>query len=77
MSVILDHPETTLKTYWSIINSILNTNKKIHIIPTIFGDGKLTSDFQKKANLFKNHFTSLCTPVKNFSRLPNVKCKTD
>ena len=40
-------------------------------------NGKRISNFQKKANLFNNHFASQCAPVKNTSRLPNLKYKTD
>ena len=33
--------------------------------------------FRKKNNAFNNHFTSQCTPVKNSSKLPNFKYKSD
>ena len=52
MSAKLDNPQTVPKTYSSIVNRFLNT-KKISIIPLILVNGKLISDFQKKANLFK------------------------
>ena len=44
------YQETYQKTYWSIINRFLN-NKKIPIISPVFFEGKLTSDFEKKAEL--------------------------
>ena len=54
------YQETYQKTYWSIINRFLN-NKKIPIISPVFFEGKLTSDFEKKAELFNNHFASRCS----------------
>ena len=47
LSSKLDNPDTTPKTYWSIINRFLN-NKKIPIIPPVLFEGKLISDFEKK-----------------------------
>ena len=55
--LLLGSPETAPKTYWSTINRFLNT-KKIPVIPFILVNGKLISDFQKKVNLFNNHFAS-------------------
>ena len=76
MSSQLDNPKSVPKTYWSIINKFL-TNKKLHVIPPILVNGELVSDFKQKANIFNNHFASLCTPIKNGSKLPNFSYKTD
>ena len=46
------------------------------ILPAFF-EGKLISDFEKKAELFNNHFASQCSFVKNASTLPNLEHKTD
>ena len=62
----LDNRDTAPKTYWSIINRFLN-NKKIPTIPPVFFEGKLISDFEKKPELFNNHFASQCSLVKNAS----------
>ena len=59
----LENSDTAPKTYWSIINRFLD-NKKIYIIPPVFFEGKLISDFEKKAELFNNHFLSQCSLVK-------------
>ena len=56
------------KTYWSILNRFLY-NKKIPAIPPLLVDGNFISDFCEKANLFNNFFASICTPIKNNSRL--------
>ena len=36
-------------------------------IPYLLVDGKLVSDFCKKANIFNDFFTSICTPIDNRS----------
>ena len=76
MSAKLDNPKSIRKTYWSIINTFLN-NEKIPIIPPILVNGELVSDFKQKANIFNNHFASLCTPIKNGSKLPTFSYKTE
>ena len=52
-------------------------NKKIPIIPPILVNGELVSDFKQKANIFNNHFASLCTPIENGSKLPSFSYKTE
>ena len=64
LSSKLDNPDTAPKTYWSIVNRFLN-NKKIPIIPPVLFEGKLISDFEKKAELFNNYFAPQCSLVKN------------
>ena len=76
MSAKLDNPKNVPKTYWSIINKLLS-NKKVPIIPPILVNGELVSDFKQKANIFNNHFTFLCAPIKNGSKLPNFSYKTE
>ena len=43
-----EDPNTAPKTYWSILNGFLS-NKKIPNIPPILADGKVVSNFAKKA----------------------------
>ena len=76
MSAKLDNPKTVPKTYWSIINKFVS-NKKTPIIPPVFVNGELVSDFEQKANLFKNYFTSQCTPIENSSKLLNFSYETE
>ena len=59
LSSKLGNPDAAPKTYWSIVNRFLN-NKKTPIIPPVFFEGKLISDFEKKAEFYNNHFTSQC-----------------
>ena len=76
MSVNLDNPKSVPKTYWLIINKSLS-NKTIHIKPPVLVHGELVSDLKQRANIFNNHFVSLCTPTKNGSKLPNFSYKTE
>ena len=76
MNAKSDNPKSVPKTYWSIINTFLS-NKKIPITPPILVNGELVSDFKQKANIFNNHFVSLCTPIKNGSKLSNFSYKTE
>ena len=43
----------------------------------ILVNGQLVSDFKQKANIFNNHFASLCTPIKNGIKLPSFGYKTE
>ena len=76
MSLKLDNSDTAPKSYWSIMNKFLN-NKKLSIISPVIFKGKLMSYFEKKAELFNNHFASQRSLVKNASALPNLEHKTD
>ena len=76
MSAKLDNPKSVPKIHWSIIHKLLS-NRKIPIIAPILINGELVSDFKQKANIFNNHFVSLCTPIKNGSKLSNFSYKTE
>ena len=69
LSVKLNNPQTSHKTYWSIIKSCYN-GRKIPIIPPLSVNGKIITDFNEKANLFNNCFSSQCNPLPNDSKLP-------
>ena len=62
LSKKLDHPSTMPKEYWSILNTLLN-NKKIPNIPPLDVNGKIISNFDKKAKLFNSNFASQSTPI--------------
>ena len=55
---------TSSKLYWTILNRLLY-NKNLPTIPPLLVDGKMVSDFCKKANIFNNFFASICTPIDN------------
>ena len=75
MSTKLDNPKSVPKAYWTIINKFLS-NERIPIIQPILVNGDLVSDFKQKATIFNNHFASLCTAIKNGSKLPSFSYKT-
>ena len=66
---------TSPKSYWTISKRLL-CNKKLPAIPPLLVDGKLVSDFCKKANIFNNFFASICTPINNTSCLPSFSYRT-
>ena len=70
MTKTLADSNTSLKTYWTILNRLLY-NKKLPTIPLLLVDGKLVSDFCKNVNIFSNFFASTCTPIDNTSCLPS------
>ena len=70
LAMKLNKPNTSSKTYWSILKTFYN-GRKIPIIPPLIKDGKLESDFKIKANHFNSFFASQCTPLVNNSKLPD------
>ena len=69
LSSRLADPLTSLKTYWSILKTLLN-NKKILCIPPLFHENKFITDFKEKAELF-NHFSlNQCSLLSNNSVSP-------
>ena len=75
MTKKLANSNTSSKSYWTILNRLLY-NKKLPTIPPLLVDGKMVSDFGKKANIFNNVFASICTPIDNTSCLPSFSYKT-
>ena len=53
--------DSSLKTYWTMLNRLLYNNKHPPI-PPLLVYGKLVSDFCKKANIFNNFFASIYRP---------------
>ena len=53
LSKELDDSSTMPNAYWSILNTFLN-NKKIPNIPPLNVNGKIISNFEKKAELFNS-----------------------
>ena len=69
LSLKLNSPNSSAKTYWSIPNSFYN-DTKVPLIPPLLVNNKIVSDFANKANLFNNFFAAQCTPLTNSSVLP-------
>ena len=75
MTKKLANSNTSSNSYWTILNRLLY-NKKLHKIPPLLVDGKVVSDFCKKANIFNTFFASICTPIDNTSCLPSLSYRT-
>ena len=57
------------RTYWCLLNSFLNNNKRPLISP-LFHKNKVVTDFKEKAKLFNAFFAKQCSLIKNSSKLP-------
>ena len=76
MSKKLEDSHTAPKAYWTILNHLIY-NKKIPATPPLFVDDNFISDFCAKGNIFNTYFASICTPIKNASKLPPLSYKTN
>ena len=65
----LANPETCSKTYWSLINTVLN-KAKVPLIPPILENGIFITDFTEKAQLFNDYFILQCTTISTDSEIP-------
>ena len=62
-------PGTSSKTYWALINTVLN-KAKIPIIPRLLENGLFVTDFTEKAQLFNDYFILQCTTIDTGSVIP-------
>ena len=69
MGAKLADPSTGQKSYWRILNKLLN-KCKVPRIPPLFVQTKFITDLRDKAKLFNDYFTSQCSPLPNDSELP-------
>ena len=65
----LANPGTSSKTYWTLINTILN-KAKIPIIPPLLENGIFITDFTEKAQIFNDYFILQCTTIDTGSEIP-------
>ena len=65
----LANPETSSKTYWSLINTVLN-KAKIPMIPPLSENGLFITDASEKAQLFNDYFILQCTTIDTGSDIP-------
>ena len=66
----LANPVTSSKTYWTLINTVLN-KVKIPIIPPLLENGLFVTDFTEKAQLFNDYFILQCTTSDTGSEIPH------
>ena len=72
----LTDQSTGQKTYWKIINKLLNKCKTPRIPPLLIDD-KFIISCEEKATLFNNFFVDQCHPFQNTSVLPNLNLLTE
>ena len=65
----LSSPETGIKSYWSLINRILN-KAKIPIIPPLLENDIFVLDFTAKAEIFNEYFIQQCKTIDTGSTIP-------
>ena len=66
----LANPRTSSKTYWTLINTVLN-KVKISIIPPLLANGLFVTDFAEKAQIFNDYFIRQCTTLDTGSVIPH------
>ena len=67
-------PQTSPKSYLSILKTFLN-NKKIPCIPPLLHQDKFIIDFKDKAEMLNNFFADQCCILRNKSELPTTLSK--
>ena len=65
----LANPGTSSKTYWTLINTVLN-KAKIPMIPPLLENGLFVTDFTEKAQTFNEFFILQCTTIDTGSEIP-------
>ena len=60
---------TSSKTYWTLINTVLN-KIKIPMIPALLANGLFVKNFAEKAQIFNDYFLLQCTTINTGSELP-------
>ena len=67
----LNNPNTSSKTYWSIMKTFVNGKKTI--IPPLLVNNNLIFNFREKANVFNDFFVQQCQAIANNSILPTYQ----
>ena len=65
----LANPGTSSKTYWTLINIVLN-KVKIPMIPPLLENGLFVTDLTEKAQIFNDYFILQCTTIDTGSEIP-------
>ena len=69
-------PNTSQKTYWKIINRVMN-KCRAPIIPPLVVDNRVILNCKEKAKFFSEYFSKQCTTIINTSVLPPLNLLTD
>ena len=73
---IVNDPSTSQKSYWKIINGVMNRCRAPKIQPLLV-DNVFVLNCVEKAKLFNDFFPKQCTPIMNSSVLPTFNFLTD
>ena len=65
----LTDPHTGSKTYWSLINAVLN-KAKIPVIPPLLENDIFVTNCTEKAQIFNDYFLLQCTKIDTGSEIP-------
>ena len=66
----LSNSKTSQKTYWSLINKIIN-KVKIPVIPPLLEKDIFVLDLESKAQIFNDYFVGQCTTIDTGSEVPS------
>ena len=72
----LSDPTNGIKSYWAILNKIIE-KKKFSNIPLLLENRAFVTNFQTKANTFNDHFAEQCSLINNDSVLPDFVSRCD
>ena len=72
----VNDPNTSQKSYWKIINRVMNKCRASKI-PPILVKNVFIMNCREKAKLFNDFFSKQCTPIFNSSVLPTINFLTD
>ena len=76
MGNILGNPGTSQKSYWKIINRVLNKCRAPKIPPLLINN-QVILDCREKLKHFNEFFSQQCKPITNSSVLPNITFLTN
>ena len=65
----LNNTQKNSRNYWSL-RKIFLSNKKIPLVPPLYDENRLITDFKEKAELFNCFFSKQCSFLANLSELP-------
>ena len=72
----LSYPSNEIKSYWATLNKIIS-KKNFSNIPPLLEKGVFVTNFQRKANIFNDHFVEQCSLINNDSVLPDLVSRCD
>ena len=72
----VNDPNTSQKSYWKIINKVMN-KCRAPIVPPLIVDNIFIINCREKAKHFSDFFSKQCKPIINNSVLPNLHFVTD